>query len=113
MKTVDSDKNLKQYVKVESQKIEIKEKRPAYGIISIPIDQDMIMAPSVNEGIISSSILNLNSNKLVEPAFIQFQSIKNGSKSMLEDQAEIKEFFDFKNYSQKIDKRQNDDQEMS
>ena len=31
------------------------------------MDDDMIIAPSVNEGIISSTILNLRSNQLVVP----------------------------------------------
>tara|TARA_B110000285_G_scaffold217813_1_gene266602 strand:+ start:306 stop:533 length:228 start_codon:yes stop_codon:yes gene_type:complete len=69
----------------------------------------MIIAPSINEGIISSTVLNLRSNQLVVPDSFENTniSIKNGSGNCCEIYDESGSFFDFSNYKNKIDKRQN------
>jgi len=41
----------------------------------------MIIAPSVNEGIIPSTLLNLKTNKFIEPIIFDRISLKNGSSS--------------------------------
>ena len=69
----------------------------------------MIIAPSINEGIISSTVLNLRSNQLVVPESFGNTniSIKNGSGTCAEISDDSGSFFDFSNYKNKIDKRQN------